>query len=182
MAVAQNVSGILNFSANFQQLQSFISQVPGAQVISQSLQYVNATGQALGIDQMYAATGSLVSTSTTLHFETSTLHDIFGNTISMARIRELIIVNNNTTIGQDLKVYAPASNAIAWLPPVANFLSCRSGTTTASNGYGILRFSDPASFGGGIGQAVGATSDGLTLDSGSNTISYTILALGCSVA
>lgn len=175
MAVAQNVSGLMNMTANFPQ--SNANTNPGGTLfgfITQALQYVNNTGVNYGVDQLYAATTSLASTTQTLHFETATAHDPYNNTLAMLRIRELIIQNNNTTLGQFLKVYSSSSNGISWLPAVGSFLSVPPG--------GVLRISDPLSFGGGVGNVVGSTTDGLTLDSGSNTVSFNILVLGCSVA
>lgn len=175
MSVAQIVTGQFNLTANFLQTPSGqLGNTPYGQPLNDVLQYVNNTGVNYGVDQLYAAVGSLASTTTTLHFETATLHDPFGNTLAMARIRELIIKNTETTLTHILKVYAPASNGIAWLPPVANFLTVPPG--------GVLRISDPLSFGGAVGNVVGSTSDGLTLDSGSFTVGYDILVLGCSVA
>jgi hypothetical protein len=116
----------------------------------------------------------LASTTQTVHFETATAHDPFGNTLAMLRLRELIIQNVTVTSGFDLQAYSPSSNGITWLPPVANYLTVRAG--------GLLRFSDPLSFGGGVGQVVGSTSDGITLNSVSNTIVFNLVGLGCSVA
>ncbi len=170
----QNVAGFLNMTANFQQTNTIIGAQTVTAIISQAIQYLFATGANYGVDQVYAATGSLASTTTTLHFQTATLKDPFGGTLAMLRIRELIIVNTETTLTKILKVYAPASNAITWLPPVANYLTVTPG--------GCLRISDPLSFGGAVGNVVGATTDGLTLDSVANTVAYQILALGCTVA
>lgn len=175
MAVAQAVTGTLNFNPTFTQVETIINAVQANfGLTAPALQYINAQGVNFGVDQLYVGAGSLASTTITLHFETATLKDPFGNTLAMLRIRELIIFNTNVTLGQDLKVYAPSSNAITWLPPVANFIPVRPG--------GVLRISDPLSFGGGVGQVVGATTDGLELDSGSNTVGYQILVLGNSQA
>lgn len=176
MAVAQTVTGQLNLSANFLQTPTGqLANTPYSQPLNDVLQYVNNTGVNYGVDQIYSEVNAgLASTTKTYHFETATLKDPFGNTLAMARIRELIIKNTETVLTHILKVYVPASNAISWLPPVANFLTVPPG--------GVLRISDPLSFGGAVGLVVGATSDGLVLDSGSNTVGYQILVLGCSVA
>ncbi len=180
MSAAQNVSGFANMTINFQQFGTIITSQPLAALVTQALQYVNATGQVLGVDQLYAATVSLASTTKTIHFQTSTAVDPFGNTLAMLRIRELLVQNLNTTFAQDLEVYASASNGITWLPLLATPLVVRSGNA-AGNG-GILRISDPGSFGGGVGNVVGSTSDGLVLNSLSATVVFNIVVLGCSVA
>jgi hypothetical protein len=176
MSLAQNVAGQINLSANFNQVATgdLSGGNPLNEIITDVLQYANNNGVNYGVDQLYAAKTTLASTTETLHFETATAKDPFGNTLAMLRIREIIVKNLNTTLGQDLHVYAPASNGITWLPPVANYLVVRPG--------GVLRISDPLSFGAGVGQVVGATSDGLTLDSGSNTVTFSILVLGNSTA
>jgi hypothetical protein len=174
MSVAQIVTGSVNMSANFGQTDTIIGPQTINGIISQALQYVNNTGVNYGVDQMFAKTGSLASTTVSFHFETSTVNDPFGNTLAMLRIRELIIANTTVTLGSFLKVYATASDGITWLPGVASYLSVPPG--------GVLRISDPLSFGSGVGNVIGATTDGLELDSGSNTVSYQILVLGCSVA
>jgi hypothetical protein len=178
---AESVSGPLSFSVNFQQLSTLTNPTGTLSAfLQQAFQYVNATGAIFGVDQLYVAQGSLVSTTKTFHFQTGVLNDPFGNALAMLRIRELIVANLNTTLGQDLKVEAPASNGITWLPPTTAPLYARSGNATGNGG--LIRISDPASFGGGVGNVVGATSDGMELDSGANTISYLVIALGCSVA
>lgn len=175
MSVAQIVVGNLNLNANFQQTPSGgLAPQPYSQIITDVLQYVNNTGVNYGVDQVYAAKTTLASTTSNLHFQTATLKDPFGNTLAMLRIRELIIQSLETTLSHVLKVSASASNGITWLPPAANFLPVNAGS--------VLRISDPLSFGGAVGNVVGATTDGLLLDSGANTVAFNILVLGCSVA
>ncbi len=172
---AQIVTGQLNMTANFQQTPAgLLSTLPYSQVIPDVLQYLNNTGVNYGVDQLYGETNSLASTTQTIHFETATAKDIFGNTLAMLRVRELIIQNTETTLSHVLKVYSSASNGIAWLPPVGNFLTVPPG--------GVLRISDPLSFGAGVGNFITSTTDGITLDSGSNTVGFKMLVLGCSVA
>lgn len=177
----QLVTGFLNMTANFSQV-SVLANPSGnlSGFIQEAFQYVNATGQAFGVDQLYVLQSSLVATTRTFHFETATLNDPFGNTLAMLRIRELLVWNLNTTLGQDLKVESSASNGIPWIPPSTAPLFARSGNA-AGNG-GLVRISDPASFGSAVGNVVGATTDGLTLDAGANTIAYVLIALGCTVA
>jgi hypothetical protein len=164
LSVTETVtSGQVNASGN--SLTNFVQQV---------YQYVNNNGVAYGVDQLYAKQITLASTSQTIHFQTATANDPFGNSLAMLRIRDLVIQVVTVTSGLFLKVYAPASNAITWLPPVANFLSVRAGS--------VLWVNDSLSFGGGVGNVVGASTDGLTLDSGSSTITFNIVAVGNATA
>jgi hypothetical protein len=178
---AQNVFGGVNFSPTFSQtgvlgaLSAFqINQnLPGFT----SIQYVNGTGVAYGVDQIYGATLTFVaSTAQTFHFETATLTDVFGNTIAMLRIRELIVLNTSPTIGWDLSVAQAASNGIAWLPVVAN------APPVARGQGGMIRISDPQTFGAAAGNFITATTDGLVLTPTAHAVTATLLCLGCSVA
>lgn len=186
MAGAATVFGTLNRSPNFQQTNTtglITSQTLSAQQ-QQSIQYINATAQALGVDQLFVASASLASTTATFRFSSAgTLKDMFGGAIAMVRIREIIVFNLNQTVGQDLEVYSSASDGIPWIPPVANPLYARSGTTNSNTGFtfGSLQISDPCSFGAGVGNIITTTTDSLTLNSGSNTVAYSMIVLGCSV-
>ena len=178
MAVAQNVLATINFNFNTQQTQTSGNINAGGStlynLVTFAKQYVNAQGVNYGVDQLYALQITLASTTQTIHFETATAKDPFGNTLAMLRVRDFIVQNTNTTLGQLLKVYAPASNAVTWLPVVANYIWVNPG--------GMLWISDPLSFGGGVGNVVGATSDGVTFDSVANTVTFNVLAIGNSVA
>lgn len=178
MSVAQVVTGQVGFSASITQTATAGQINAGGNTLTNLLQqvyqYVNAGGVKYGVDQVYATQITLASTTQTVHFETATAKDPFGNTLAMLRIRDLWVQSITVTSGFDLKVYAPSSNAVTWLPPVANFLTVRAG--------GLLWVNDPLSFGGGVGNVVGATSDGITFDSASNTITFNVVAVGNSVA
>lgn len=175
MSLAENVYGQLGFTANFLQYAGeSLAGSPLSSVIQDILQYANANGVNYGVDQLYANTASLVATTANLHFQTATLKDPFGNTLAMLRIRELIIKNTATTLGYDLLVAASSSDGIAWLPPIADAIPIAPG--------GVLRISDPLSYGSGVGRVISSTTDGLYLSSGSNTVPYQILVLGNSTA
>jgi hypothetical protein len=178
---AQIVTGQLNFSPSFSQsgvlgaLSAFVTtqQLPSFT----SIQYVNGTGVAYGVDQLYAAQLTFTaSTAQTFHFETATLTDPFGNTLAMLRIRELIVLNTSPTIGWDLSVAQAASNGIAWLPVVAN-----APPQARANG-GMVRISDPTTFGAAVGNFITNTTDGLVLTPTAHAVTAVILCLGCSVA
>ncbi len=181
MAVAQTVTGVANMTLNYQQIFTVIQQNQSLYaLITQAIQYVNATGVIFGVDQLYAATISLASTTQIIHFGNASALDPFGNTLAMLRIRELLVQNNNATFSQPLKVSKSASNGIPWLPAAATPLYAQSGNTAGQGG--ILRISDPASFGGAVGNVISSSTDGILLDSVSATVSFNIVVLGCSVA
>lgn len=178
MAILQNVIASVNFNFNSQQTQTTGNLNAGGstllEIVSMAKQYVNNNGVNYGVDQLYAVQLSLAAAATTLHFQTSTAKDPFGNTLAMLRIRDVIVQNTNTTLSQFLKVYVPASNAITFLPPVASYIPVQPG--------GMLWLSDPLSFGGGVGQVCGATTDGLTVDPAAFTIVANVLVIGNGTA
>lgn len=178
MAVLQNVTASINFNFN-----AFQTQTTGnlnsagstlGELITFAKNYLNSVGVNYGVDQIYAKQLTLAATTTTLHFQTSTATDPFGGTLAMLRVRDIIVQNTNTTLSQFLKVYVPASNALTFLPPVASYIPVQPG--------GLLWLNDPLSFGGGVGQVCGATTDGLTFDSGAFTIVFNVLVIGNGTA
>lgn len=138
----------------------------------------NTTGVVKAVDQLYQNQVNFVaSTPQTFHFGNASLKDPFGNTITMARIRLLAIQVIDTTAGHDLQAYASASNGITWLPAAAAPNLIR-----ANFGLVILAY-DPNSTGGGNGNVISNTTDGITLNPGSNAIAgVNILCIGESVA
>jgi hypothetical protein len=178
MAVAQTVSGQVNFTMAATQTQTTGQVNPGGNtltnLIQQVYQYVNNNGVKYGVDQVYATQITLASTTQTIHFETASAKDPFGNTLAMLRIRDLIIQVITSTIGFDLEYYGASSNGIAWLSLLANPLTVRAG--------GMDWKSDPLSFGAATGNYITATTDGVTLNSLSNTVTFNVVAIGNSVA
>lgn len=176
MSIAQNVTGLLTCSASFTQIPTGL--LAGSQGFTQTLtsplQFNNAVGVNFGVDQMYSASFSLASTTSTVHVQNASLKDPFGNTLAMLRIRLIMVLNTETTLTHILKVYAPASNAVPWLPPVANFLTVPPG--------GVLLLTDPLSFGGGVGLVTASSADGIEFDSGSNTVAFQVLVGGTATA
>jgi hypothetical protein len=178
MAVAQNVTATINFNFNTQQTIT-TGNINAAGSVFNGLvtfakQYVNAQGVNYGVDQLFAQQLTLASTTGTYHFETATQKDPWGNTLAMLRIRDLIIQNTNTTLGQDLEYYASASNGIAWLPTVSAPLIVRAG--------GLDWKSDPLGFGAAVGNYITATTDGLTVNSLSATVIFNLVVIGNSQA
>lgn len=172
---AQIVAGYANATLNVQQTNSGTNPAGNlAGLVQMALQYTNGTGAVNTCDQIYAKQTTLASTTQTLHFQTATANDPFGNTLAMLRIHELIIQNLSVATSAFLKVSASASNGIAWLPLTASYIPVRPG--------GVLWISDPLSFGAAIGNFITSTTDGLTIDSVANTITFNIVVVGSTVA
>lgn len=137
--------------------------------------FTNGNGAALTVD--LAAWGQVSLASTTKLVDFSSLPDPGGITQNWTggRVRLLIVQCVTTTAGFDLEVYADGTNGIAWIPPVANFVTCR------TNG-GQLMWFDPNSNGSSQGQTITSSSKRFNFNSGSNTVVFNWLALGSSVA
>ena len=185
MSAAQNVSGNVTITLRMVQSQSSGVVGPTAGGGSASLtnlisivdSLVNGTGASKDVDQLYASQLALTaSTPVTIHFENASAHDPFGNTLAMLRIRLLAVQVVDATSGHDVKVESSASNGIAWIPSSAAPLIARAN-------FGAIIIYDPNSTGGGVGNIVGSTTDGLTLDPGTNAISaVNVVVVGDSVA
>lgn len=183
MAVAQTVTGQVGFNASATQTAT-TGQVNAAgqtltELISQVYQYKNAQGVQYGVDQLFAKQYTLASTTVTIHLETATSSDPFGNTLAMLRYRDIFIQVISATLGYDLAYYSSASDGVAWLPTLSAFaggLKVRAG--------GMDWKSDPLSFGASQGNYVTATTDGITLDSSiaAQTIIFNVVVVGNSQA
>jgi hypothetical protein len=176
MSIAQVVKGNVNFNAGVTQTETSGQINPGGNsltnLISLVFQYVNAQGVNYGVDQVYAAQITLASTTLTIHPETATLDDPFGNTLAMKRYRDIIVQNTNTTFGQDLEWYSSSSDGVGWLPTTPGNI-VRAG--------GLDWRSDPLSFGATVGNYVTATTDGITFNSLSATVIFNVVIVGNSV-
>jgi hypothetical protein len=133
--------------------------------------YGNGTG-ANQVDLMYSAAVTLASTTSVL--DLTSLTDLAGAAVNMARVRELIIQSTDTTLTKLLKFYAASSNGWTFIPLVATFLTIPAG--------GCLHMSDPLSVGAGVGLVTGGASKVITIDSVAQTCTYNIIIAGCSAA
>lgn len=184
MSVAAVVSGNFNLSAAFTQTQQTGVVGPNAGTNSQSLtelitiadQLLNNTGAAKTCDQMYASQLTLSAATTTVHFGNASAKDPFGNTITMARIRLLLVQNITATSGYDVKIEQAASDGIAWLPVAA------STPPVARANFGLYINYDPNSNGASVGNYISSTTDGITFDPGSNNCTINVVVIGDSVA
>jgi hypothetical protein len=176
MSAAQVIRGQVNFNLNVSQTDTAGQVNSGGNsltnLIQQVYQYVNNQGVSYGVDQIYANQFTLASTTITIHPETATINDPFGNTLAMKRYRDIVIQNTNTTFGQDLEWYSSSSDGVGWLPATPGNI-VRAG--------GLVWFSDPLSFGATVGNYVTATTDGITFNSLSATVIFNVVIVGNSV-
>lgn len=171
-----NVSGSAQAALNMTQVVTtgVVSQQNLPANINQSINYTTGTG-AGQVDLLYAKQLSLAASATTL--DLTSLTDLSGASINMARVRFIWIFNLATTAGYTITVGNAASN------PFTGFLSS-TGTAVcypgSSSSYGRLIFEDPQSVGGSVGAVTGGSNKNLKLDPGSNTVSCYVVIGGCS--
>lgn len=128
----------------------------------------NGTGAVDTADMLFADQRTLAATTENLDLAGG-LTDVFGNTLTFARIKLLLVHNTNTTAGNNLKIGGAASNA---------FLLFDNATDIKPVGpNGIALFWEPSA----AGMAVTAsTGDILKMDAGASTIVYKIVIIGSS--
>lgn len=183
MSAAQNVTGQFNLTSNITQIVNtgIVGQgagtgsLSGSSLLTMALQWVNATGVALGVDQIYSKQVTIAATTQLFDFAAGSLPDIFGNTIAMLRIRLLAVQVVDPTAGHDMKIEAAATHGILWLPPIAT------PTFARANG-GVVLWLDPNTFGAAAGNFITTTTGVMELDAGANTVTANVVCLGCSVA
>lgn len=118
-------------------------------------------------DLLWEDTASLVATTADIDLAGS-LTDKFGAAATFVEVTRLVIKNNATTTGYNLTVGGGSNPWITWLKATGD------GIVIAPGGTFVL--DNPID-----GYAVTATTgDILRLDSGANTVSYTIQILGRS--
>jgi hypothetical protein len=133
-----------------------------------SIGYTNGTG-AGQVDLIYGVSLSLASTTQTI--DLTSLTDLNGGAVNFARVREFFVLNTAGTAGFDLVISGGASN------PWSKLGAC----TAFANG-GCLWQRDPNSTGGGNGLVTAGGSKTVKFDSGSHTVTFYVLILGCSTA
>jgi hypothetical protein len=138
-----------------------------------SVSYTNGTGSSQ-VDLIYWP-DPITLAATTQTIDLTSLTDPSGAAVNFARVRELLIYNPTATAGFDIKVEQGASNPWAFVPPSTSPQIVR-------YGGGLYRISDPISTGGGNGNVVGGASKTIKFDSGANTVTFWVLALGGSAA
>jgi hypothetical protein len=138
-----------------------------------SLNYTQGTG-ALQADGLYFKPIALAA-STPQTLDLTALTGIGGESLTVNRVRELILFNPDAAAGHHVKLYQGATNPWAIAPASANPLWAR-----ANNGS--ARISDPNSTGSAVGNVVTSTSKTIVLDPGTNAVTVYLLLLTGSVA
>lgn len=176
MAV-QSVSGQVSQNYQFTELATLgftISTNPFVVTLPNiGLTYSAATGGAGNVDTVYAAQLTVNATTQAIDLFGGSLLSPSGKACVFARVREFIVAPVTTTAGFIVQVYASASNAPLWLPPVANPLFANPG--------GIIRLSDWGSITTG-GYLIDTSHKSITFNTGSNNVTFNVLIVGNSSA
>lgn len=180
---AQNVTGQFNLTSNITETVNTgvvgaatgTGALAGSSLLTAAYQWVNNTGVAFGVDQIYSKQVTIAATTQLFDFAAGSLADLFGATVAMLRIRLLAVQVVDTVAGHDMKIEAAATHGILWLPPIAT------PTFARANG-GVVLWLDPNTFGAAVGNFITTTTGVMELDSGANTVTANIVCLGCSVA
>lgn len=172
MATA-NVAGNIQFIPSFNEIISTgllnTLNLPASLNIQNS--YTNATTGALTVDQIHAKVYTLAASATTI--DLTSLLDLNGAAMNFTRVRDFIVVNNDTTVSHVVKVSQGASNGWSFLPPAANFLTC------CALG-GVIWLHDPQSSLSTNGMITDGTHKTILLDPGAFTINLSVLIVGGS--
>jgi hypothetical protein len=138
-----------------------------SKTVSGSAELLPGTGENQGDEAWLDIDRVLTATSEELDLAGG-LTDLNGNAITFTKIKELLIVNKNTTSGELLKVGGAAANAFLLFDDATDIESIDPG--------GFLHISSPVD-----GKTVTAgTGDKLKIDAGANTITFNIILTGVS--
>ena len=138
--------------------------------ISQTITFTNGTGSNQG-NLLYYNQRTVTGAAETI--DLTTLTDVYGTTLSWAKVKAIILINTATTAGYILTVGAAASNAwVGGSTANAGPLVDTTDKVVIGSG-GVMYFSSPVD-----GFSVSGTSKNLKVDPGANTITYTLAILG----
>lgn len=177
-----------NLNVYLQAYQSLLSTtVPNAQNLTQAINptisWTNGTA-AQCYDLLHVKTYNLAGSTQSI--DLTSVADISGATVNMARVRALMFVNLATTSGYTLTIDTTVSNGFKGFSDgtsgskrrVHSSLSATSTGVNALWNYDLCL--DAYSVGAGVGATTSGTSKVITLDPGANTFSVWAFILGCS--
>ena len=128
-----------------------------------------ATGTATDqSDVLWHDQRSLAATSETIDLA-GTLTNAFGETVTIADLRCLVIKNNNTTAGHDLTIGGAAASA------VSSIFGSTTDTITVQADGALLLWAPKDGY-----AVTSATADLIKIDAGAATVSYDIIMIGTS--
>lgn len=151
-------------------------QLPAS--ITSLVNYTNGTG-AGQINLCYAKALTLNATPTTLDLTSITALD--GSTVNFARVRELFVLNLNSTGGQIVTVGSSGGvgSAFSAFQGASGTTFIHPAITSSVASATMLRWSDPSNVGASSGAVTGASNKNVKLDPGANSVTVQVVILGC---
>lgn len=171
MSVNGNLS--FNFSVTEVISSGVVTPINFPAAFAQNINYSTGTGSSQ-IDIIHAKQYSLVASPTTI--DLTSLLSLSGISINFARVRELIVIPQDTTATHVITVGGGTTNP--WLPVGAGLIV----PAATAAGQAPLRISDPYSVGGSVGNIVGGSSKTIKFDPGAFTAVVNVYIFGCSAA
>lgn len=177
------VGGQLNlFVQAFQSLTSLPVTQNLTQAIQPQLSWASGTA-ASSYDLLHVKTYALAGATQTI--DLTSLVDLSGATVNMARVRAILAVNLATTSGYNAILDTTGSNGFKGFGGAsgskrtvyASLGNTSTGSTAVWN-YDLCL--DAYSVGAGIGAVTSGTSKNVVLDPGANTFNVWMFILGCS--
>lgn len=144
-------------------------QIP--EILSVALTNGTAANQ---IDLIYAGTISLAS-STPQTLDLTSLTDVLGGAVALARVKLIAIKNKSTTDGQNVTAGNAASNAWSAMLGSTGTITILPGTSTNPDGGWFINSAPNTT-----GWPVDSTHKNLKLDPGSASISVDVVIAGAS--
>jgi hypothetical protein len=169
-AVTGTVTTNFNFSEKVTSGISAASGITAPLAITQTTSSYTTTGTGSGQANLCFNEQVTFVASTPQTFNMQTWLDPFGNVLNFVRVREFVIQVFSTTAGFNIELYSAASDGVAFLPPIANFIPIYAG--------GMYIFRDPISTGAGNGALITSTTCNFTINPGANAVVVNILAAG----
>ncbi len=170
-----NVSGTITLSGTITEKSATgtVLQLGLSAALAIANKFTNGTGAGQA-DLVYAQPMSLAATTQTI--DLTNLTDVINGSIivnNFARVRLIAVVVDDTTAGHKLLVSRGASNGWTILPASTS-------AQAVEPNNGIFLLTDMQSTGSGVGYVVGSSSKTILLDSGANTVTFSLMIVGCS--
>lgn len=167
-SLTATVSCGINFSFTNSLTGSLSPTISGGFTYTQSLS--NGTGAANTADLVYAVQSTIAASGNTTIDLAGSLTDFFGATITMARVKYLLIRNTNDTTASSITV-GNGTNAFGMFNAAT--------TTHSIRNNGFLAFGCPDAT--GIAVSAGTTDELKLLNAdGTNTATYQVVIIGAS--
>lgn len=148
------------------------------QALDQTVNWSSGTGSGQ-FDLLHVKVYSLAGATQTI--DLTSLVDLSGATVNMARIRAMAVLNLATASGYNLTVDTTGSNGFKGFGGASGAKRTVYANLSATSApYNCDLCVDAYSVGGAVGAVTSGTSKNVVLDPGANTFTAWVFILGCS--